>query len=81
MIRMARFKLRSEMREGEILRRDMYEGKGERKRILEILNKDRRGEGWMKRLQKLREEGRDGRERETEDGRMMDEYERKREKK
>lgn len=35
----------------------------------------------MKRLQKLKEERRGGREKETKDGRMMDEYEREREKK
>jgi len=103
MVRVARFRLGSEMRGGryweqeekrkcricgwaeetwehmmEVCMRE--EEEGGRDKILEILEDDGRGEGWMKRLQKRREEGRGkGEGKATGNGQTMDEYERERE--
>lgn len=100
MIRVARFKLGSEMREGRywegeerrcricgwaeetwehVVEICMREGReGGREKILEILEEDGRGEGWMKRLQKMRGEREKGRE--TGDEQTVDGCEREREK-
>lgn len=55
------------------------DGKKGREKILEILDEDGRGEGWMRRLQERRREEGGGRVGETEDERTKDEDERERE--
>ena len=51
------------------------EGRGGRERVIEILEDDGRGEGWMRKVQELRE----GREREVEEKRTIGGCERERE--
>lgn len=59
---------------------DMYEERGREGKGKGIRDTEQGWKRWIKRLQRLREEGKGGREKKTENRRTMDEYKMKREK-